>query len=127
VHNRTSTLPPPGNGRPPALKLDHFTAEPSKCTRSPRSPPAESAQGLITDYQVLEGNPADSTQVKTSLDRHRKVFRHPPAMYAGERGFYSADNTDHCEQAGVSRVCIPQRGGQKTDELNRRTLIERLS
>jgi hypothetical protein len=42
---------------------------------------AESFQGLITDYQVLEGNPADTTQVKTSLDRHEQVFDHPPELY----------------------------------------------
>ena len=77
---------------------------------------AESAQGLITDYQVLEGNPADSTQVKTSLDRHQEVFHRSPELYAGDRGFYSADNTEHCEHAGVSQVCIPQRGGHKTVE-----------
>ena len=77
---------------------------------------AESAQGLITDYQVLDGNPADSTQVKISLDRHQEVFQHPPDLYAGDQGFYSADNTDHCQQAGISQVCIPQRGGQKTAE-----------
>ena len=63
---------------------------------------AESAQGLITDYQVLEGNPADSDQVKPSLDRHQEVFQTSPELYAGDRGFYSADNTEHCEQAGVS-------------------------
>jgi IS5 family transposase len=77
---------------------------------------AESAQGLITDYQVLEGNPADCTQVKASLDRHQEIFHRSPELYAGDRGFYSADNTDHCQQAGVSQVCIPQRGGQKTAE-----------
>jgi IS5 family transposase len=31
---------------------------------------AESAQGLITDYQVLDGNPADTNQVQASLERH---------------------------------------------------------
>jgi IS5 family transposase len=77
---------------------------------------AESAHGLITDYRVLEGNPADTNQVKTSLDRHEQVFHHPPELYAGDRGFYSADNEDTCQQAGVSQVCIPQRGGQKTAE-----------
>jgi IS5 family transposase len=77
---------------------------------------AESAQGLITDYQGLEGNAADSMQVKTSLDRHQEVFHGPPELYTADRGFYSTDNTDHCEQAGVSQVCIPQRGGQKTAE-----------
>ena len=77
---------------------------------------AESAQGLIADYQVLDGNPADTNQVKTSLDRHQQVFQHGPELYAGDRGFYSAENVEHCQQAGVSQVCIPQRGGQKTAE-----------
>ena len=77
---------------------------------------AESAQGLITDYQVLDGNPADTTQVKPSLDRHQQVFQCPPELYAGDRGFYSAENVNTCQQAGVSQVCIPQRGGQKTAE-----------
>jgi IS5 family transposase len=77
---------------------------------------AESAQGLITDYQVLDGNPADTTQVKPSLDRHQQVFQCPPELYAGDRGFYSAENVDTCQQAGVGQVCIPQRGGQKTAE-----------
>ena len=77
---------------------------------------AESSQGLITDYQILDGNPADTTQVQASLDRHQQVFQHSPELYAGDRGFYRADNVDHCQQAGVSQVCIPQRGGQKTAE-----------
>ena len=68
------------------------------------------------DNQVLEGNPADTTPVKTSLDRHRQVFHCAPELYAGDRGFYSAENWDECQQAGVSQVCIPQRGGQKTAE-----------
>jgi IS5 family transposase len=75
---------------------------------------AESAQGLITDYQVLEGNPADTGRVKGSLEHHQQVFHHPPDLYAGDRGFYSAGNEDDCRQAGVSHVCIPQPGGQKT-------------
>ena len=81
---------------------------------------AESAQGLVTDYQVLECNPADITQVQASLDRHQQIFQHPPELYAGDRGFYSADKVEDCQTAGVSQVCIPQRGGQKTAE--RKTL-----
>jgi transposase, IS5 family len=77
---------------------------------------AESAQGLITDYQVLKGNPADSDHVEGSLERHQQTFQHPPECYAGDRGFYSAGNVQHCQQAEVSQVCIPQRGGKKTTE-----------
>lgn len=77
---------------------------------------AESAQGLITDYQVLEGNPADSVHVRPSLDRHQKIFHQPPYLYAGDRGFHSAENQEECRRAGVSEECIPQRGGKKTAE-----------
>lgn len=77
---------------------------------------AESAQGLITDYQVLEGNPADSVHVRPSLDRHQKIFHQPPYLYAGDRGFHSAENQEECRKAGVSEECIPQRGGKKTAE-----------
>jgi len=77
---------------------------------------AESAQGLISDYQVLDGNPADSTHVPSSLDRHKQTFGNPPELYASDRGFFSAENVQSCEKAGVTQVSIPQRGGHKTAE-----------
>jgi IS5 family transposase len=77
---------------------------------------AESAQGLITDYQVLDGNPADTAQVGASLERHQQLFHCAPDLYAADRGFHSAENVDQCEKAGVSQVSIPQRGGKKTAE-----------
>jgi len=70
---------------------------------------AESAQGLITDYRVLTGNPADSDHVAASLERHQQIFHHPPECYAGDRGFYSADNVQRCQRAEVGEVCIPQK------------------
>jgi IS5 family transposase len=77
---------------------------------------AESAQGLITDYQVLDGNPVDTSQVRPSLERHQQIFQSAPDLYAGDRGFYSAENLEECQKAGVSQVSIPQRGGQRTAE-----------
>ena len=77
---------------------------------------AESSHGLITDYRVLDGNPVDSDHVQASLDRHKETFQHAPEDYAADRGFYSAGNVQNCKDAGVSQVCIPQRGGQKTAE-----------
>ena len=77
---------------------------------------AESARGLITDYRVLEGNPADSDHVPASLERHQQTFQHPPECYAADRGFYSVDNVQRCKKAKVGEVCIPQRGGQKSAE-----------
>lgn len=75
---------------------------------------AESAQGLITDYQVLDGNPSDTGHVQSSLDRHKQTFGIPPELYATDRGFFSAENVQYSEKAGVTQVSIPQRGGHKT-------------
>ena len=77
---------------------------------------AESAHGLITDYRVLEGNPADSDHVPTSLDHHKELFKQVPDQYAADRGFYSVENVQDCKDAGVAQVCIPNRGGQRTAE-----------
>jgi transposase, IS5 family len=75
---------------------------------------AESAQGLITQYEVLEGNPGDDQQVEPSLARHRENFRRAPAVYSSDRGFFSETNVKSCKKKGVKVVCIPQRGGKKT-------------
>jgi IS5 family transposase len=75
---------------------------------------AESAKGLITQYEVLKGNPTDEIHVAPSLRRHRHAFRRAPELYAGDRGFFSEQNVTACVQGAVKTVCIPQRGGSKT-------------
>ena len=77
---------------------------------------AESAQGLITQYEVLKGNPSDETHVTPSLKRHTEVFGGAPGLYSSDRGFYSEQNLASCERDGVEVVCIPQRGGRKTPQ-----------
>jgi IS5 family transposase len=77
---------------------------------------AESANGLITQYHVLKGNPADEQHVGNSLGRHKKVFAHAPELYGADRGFFSERNLTLCEQSGVNVVCIPQSGGRRTPE-----------
>jgi len=83
---------------------------------------AESAHGLITDYQVLTGNPSDQDHVEASLERHKETFGCAPDLYAADRGFHSPENQDHCQTAGVGQECIPQRGGARSEE---REAIER--
>jgi transposase, IS5 family len=77
---------------------------------------AESAKGLITQYEVLKGNPTDEIHVAPSLRRHRHAFRRAPELYAGDRGFFSEQNVTACVQGAVKTVCIPQRGGSKTPQ-----------
>ena len=75
---------------------------------------AESAKGLITQYEVLQGNPGDDQHVEPSLERHKETFGHVPELYGSDRGFFSENNVKSCKQNGVKVVCIPQRGGKKT-------------
>src|SRR5580658_8097519 len=77
---------------------------------------AESARGLITQYDVLDGNPVDEQHVVASLERHKQTFGDVPELYSSDRGFFSESNVTSCEQRGVKVVCIPQRGGAKTPE-----------
>lgn len=77
---------------------------------------AESAKGLITQYDVLKGNPVDEVHVAPSLKRHRRTFRRSPALYGADRGFFSENNLVVCVRGGVATVSIPQRGGCKTPQ-----------
>ena len=43
---------------------------------------AESAQGLITQYEVLKGNPSDEVHVTPSLQRHKQAFGRAPECMA---------------------------------------------
>lgn len=77
---------------------------------------AESARGLITQYQVLEGNPPDEQHVGRSLQRHKRAFGCVPELYAADRGFFSERNLTLCEHGGVKLACIPQSGGKRAPE-----------
>lgn len=77
---------------------------------------AESGKGLITQYRVLDGNPADQVHVQSSLDDHEAFFDAAPQVYASDRGFFSEGNLEACRTAGVVVTCIPQSGGKRSAE-----------
>lgn len=77
---------------------------------------AESGHGLITQYRVLDGNPADQGHVNASLDSHASVFESAPRLYSSDRGFFNEENLEACRTAGVHLTCIPQSGGKRSPE-----------
>jgi IS5 family transposase len=77
---------------------------------------AESGGGLITQYRVLTGNPADQHHVTPSLERHTEAFGHAPDLYSTDRGFFNEANLEACKTAGVTLTCIPQSGGTRSAE-----------
>jgi IS5 family transposase len=70
----------------------------------------ETDHGIISTYDVLEENPADTTLLKSGVKGHKRLFRKRLKAVAGDRGFYSQANEDWLKDSGVKQVSIPKRG-----------------
>ncbi len=69
----------------------------------------DTAQKIITGYQVLEENPSDTGLVDEVIERHTAVFDKPPDEVATDRGFSSAENEAKLKET-IKRVSMPKRG-----------------
>jgi IS5 family transposase len=74
---------------------------------------AEVEGGIISEYQALPGNADDAAQVPPSLDHHRRVFKKPPRLLAGDRKTQTAANEAYAREQGVKRVVLPKAGWRK--------------
>jgi IS5 family transposase len=70
----------------------------------------EVEHGIVSGYEVLCGNPADTTGWKPALQNHQARFGKPPEMATGDRGFFSAANERAAHELGVKKVALPARG-----------------
>ncbi len=68
--------------------------------------------GIISRYDVLDGNPDEEAQLPPSLDHHLKVFKRPPRVLAGDRGVHSPHNEHYATQHGVKQVVLPKPGAK---------------
>ena len=66
--------------------------------------------GIVTHWQVLEGNPNDDQQWEPSLKRHIECFGKPPDQMSADRGVHSSHNERVAKEQGVKRVVLPQPG-----------------
>jgi IS5 family transposase len=66
--------------------------------------------GFISQYRVLEGNPADDAQWEPTLEQHVEQFGHPPWQASGDRGVFSSDNETAAERLEVQRIILPKPG-----------------
>jgi len=66
--------------------------------------------GIVTRWQVLQGNPNDDQQWLPSLEYHIRCFGKPPYQMSGDRGVHSATNEQIAQERGVKRVILPQPG-----------------
>ncbi len=70
----------------------------------------EVENGIVSDYQVLDGNPDDGSLLLPGLRRHQQRFGRVPHLVATDRGFWSAKNERAAYALGVKRVAIPATG-----------------
>lgn len=70
----------------------------------------QDAKGIITQYDVLNGNPGDSTLVPQILATHQQQFPGQLKEITADTAFASADNFQLLRQANVKRIGIPTRG-----------------
>ena len=70
----------------------------------------EVENGIVSGYQVLVGNPEDSTSWMPALEQHQASFGRVPEMATGDRGFFCAQNEREAASLGVKKVALPARG-----------------
>ena len=70
----------------------------------------EVENGIVSGYQVLPGNPDDTTAWMPALEQHQACFGRAPQMATADRGFFSAQNERAAQTLGVKKVALPARG-----------------
>ena len=70
----------------------------------------EVENGIVSGYQVLEGNPDYSRSWLPALEQHQVRFGHVPQLATADRGFFSAKNEREAKALGVENVALPACG-----------------
>jgi transposase, IS5 family len=63
----------------------------------------EVENGIVSGYEVVPGNQADTESWRPALEHHQECFGKPPEMATADRGFFSAQNEREAEAMGVKR------------------------
>ena len=70
----------------------------------------EVENGIVSGYEVQEGNPADTNAWIPALKQHQATFGQPPQLATADRGYFSAENERQAQAQGVEKVALPARG-----------------
>ena len=71
---------------------------------------------LILDCIIERGNPADTSLLPTTLDRHVELYGHAPEALAADHGFRSEDNAHYAQTKGVKDICFSTHPGVEVTE-----------
>jgi transposase, IS5 family len=70
----------------------------------------EVENGIVSGYQVQEGNAADTQAWIPALEQHQALFGQAPRLATADRGYFSAENESEAQALGVEKVALPARG-----------------
>ena len=70
----------------------------------------DNADGVVVDYDVQPGNPADASRLKPTVERVKKRTGRTPRTVAADRGYGEAGVEDDLHDLGVRNVVIPRKG-----------------
>ncbi len=70
----------------------------------------EVENGVVSNYDIADGNPGDVTGFAPAVSQHVKSFGRAPHMATADRGYFSAANERDAHDQGVKRVVLPGRG-----------------
>lgn len=81
--------------------------------------------GLITDCEILDGNPSDSKLTVDKVIRHQEIFGRVPRQVAFDGGFASRANLADLKELGVEDVCFSKGPGLAVLEMVRSSWVYR--
>jgi IS5 family transposase len=80
---------------------------------------------LVLDCVIEEGNPADSSLIERSLERHVDLFGTAPRQAAFDGGFASKQNVEIAKAMGVEDIAFHRKSGLEITEMVRSAWVFR--
>jgi len=80
---------------------------------------------LILDCVIEQGNPADSTLIERSLERHIELFGQAPRQAAFDGGFASKANVATAKALGVEDIAFHKKSGLEISDMVRSAWVFR--
>jgi IS5 family transposase len=70
----------------------------------------DNEDGIVVDYTIEEGNPADAPQLAPAVERIAARVGQPPRAVTADRGYGEARVEAELRELGVRTVAIPRKG-----------------
>ena len=70
----------------------------------------DNSDGLVLDYLVLQGNPADAPLLRPAIERIKARLGKAPRALTADRGYGEVKTEAELTGLGIKKVVIPRRG-----------------